>query len=110
MTYVVDIDGTLCTLTADGDYNKAEPREDRIKKINKLYSEGNTIVLHTARGMGRFEGNRWKCHNEFFFFTEKQLHRWGVRYHKLVMGKPSGDFYIDDKGINDETFFADDSR
>ena len=70
MTYVVDIDGTLCTLTADGDYNKAEPREDRIKKINKLYSEGNTIVLHTARGMGRFEGNRWKCHNEFFFFTE----------------------------------------
>jgi len=106
----VDIDGTLCTLTEDGNYRKAKPIRERIEKINKLYKKGHTIVLHTARGMGRFEGNTWKCHNAFFFLTEKQLKEWGVLYHKLIMGKPSGDFYIDDKGINDEAFFADDAR
>ena len=109
MTYVFDIDGTLCSLT-NNDYNMASPFKNRIKKVNKLYAEGHTIVLYTARGMGRFDGNRWKCHNEFFFFTEKQLKGWGVRYHKLIMGKPSGDYYIDDKGINDEAFFADETR
>ena len=110
MTYVFDLDGTLCTHVEDGDYRKATPIKKRIKKVNKLSKEGHSIVIYTARGMGRFEGNIWKCHNEFFFFTQKQLKGWGVLYHKLVLGKPSGDFYIDDKGINDETFFADDTR
>jgi len=30
---------------------------------------------------------------------------WGCKYHQLFLGKPSGDFYIDDKGINDTDFF-----
>jgi len=108
MTYVVDIDGTLCTIT-DGDYKKAKPIKKRIDKINKLFKEGNIIVLHTARGMGRFRGNAWKSHHEFLLLTESQLKKWGVLYHELIMGKPSGDFYIDDKGINDEDFFADET-
>ena len=33
MTYVFDIDGTICSLT-NGDYKEAEPFYDRIKKIN----------------------------------------------------------------------------
>ena len=37
--------------------------------------------------------------------TEEQLERWGVKYHQLFLGKPSGDIYIDDKGIKDEDFF-----
>ena len=44
MTYVFDIDGTLCTKT-DGDYTKAEPYKNRIKTINRLYDEGKTIIL-----------------------------------------------------------------
>ena len=30
-------------------------------------------------------------------------------YDQLIMGKPSGDFYIDDKGMSDEDFFADET-
>jgi site-specific DNA-adenine methylase len=26
-------------------------------------------------------------------------------YHELFLGKPSGDYYIDDKGINSDEFF-----
>ena len=35
LTYVFDIDGTLCTLT-DGDYEQAKPMIDRIEKVNEL--------------------------------------------------------------------------
>ena len=52
MTYVFDIDNTLC-YTNDSDYENSTPREERIKKVNALYDEGHTILLQTARGMGR---------------------------------------------------------
>ena len=53
MRYCVDIDGTICTLTPDPKtYEDAEPWNDRIQTINKLYDEGNHITYFTARGMG----------------------------------------------------------
>jgi hypothetical protein len=42
----------------------------------------------------------------FFDITYNQLKKWNVKYHSLIMGKPSGDIYIDDKGVNDENFFT----
>ena len=35
MTYVIDIDGTICSNT-NGNYEDAKPIVDRIKLINKL--------------------------------------------------------------------------
>ena len=35
MTYVFDIDGTICSLT-DGNYTEAIPYDDEIERINKL--------------------------------------------------------------------------
>lgn len=34
--------------------------------------------------------------------TEKQLLRWGVKYHELILNKPSADIYIDDRCRNDD--------
>jgi capsule biosynthesis phosphatase len=105
MTYVFDIDGTVCSQVKDGDYLKAKPYKHRIKKINDLYRQGAIIIFNTARGMGRYENNSKKAHESFYELTVKQLNSWGVKYHKLFLGKPSGDIYIDDKGVNDEDFF-----
>ena len=105
-TYVIDIDGTICSVTG-GQYQNAQPKKERIIKINKLYEEGNYIIFHTARGMGRTKNNAEKAKELFYNLTEDQLNSWGVKFHKLQLGKPSGDFYIDDKGIKDEQFFAD---
>jgi len=33
------------------------------------------------------------------------LRKWGLEYHKLIMGKPAGDVYIDDKGVRADDFF-----
>jgi|TARA_E500000305_G_C3831666_1_gene147626 hypothetical protein len=105
MTYVFDIDGTLCTVTPS-EYECADPIQHRIEQVNRLYDEGHTIVCYTARGMGRYNNNALLATQEFYELTASQLKTWGVKYHHLVLGKPSGDIYVDDKGIKDEDFFA----
>tara|TARA_R100000908_G_C3745322_1_gene140804 strand:- start:118 stop:426 length:309 start_codon:yes stop_codon:yes gene_type:complete len=101
MTYVFDIDGTICD-SSDG-YENSKPIWDRIKKINELYEAGNTVYFLTARGMGRSNNEEPSL---FENLTQKQLQKWGVKHHDLFMGKPAGDLYIDDKGIKDEDFFS----
>ena len=105
-TYVVDIDGTICDWEAGRDYTLASPFLERIQAINKLYDEGHTIKYYTARGMGRYAGRSDKAIESFYAITESQLDRWGCKYHKLILGKPSGDYYIDDKGISADEFFG----
>jgi capsule biosynthesis phosphatase len=107
MKYIIDIDGTICTSVSNGKYESASPIEDRIEKINKLYEDGHQIVYLTARGMGRYGDNADLARKMFYELTANQLEQWGCKYHKLMLGKPSGDFYIDDKGINSNEFFGD---
>ena len=104
MIFVFDIDGTICSNTG-GNYGFAVPYLKRIKKINSLYDDGHTIIFQTARGMGRSNNNiKFACDN-FYEVTRKQLEGWGVKFHRLFLGKPAGDIYIDDKGENDNDFF-----
>jgi histidinol phosphatase-like enzyme len=110
MTYVFDIDGTLCTKAVDFDYEVSEPIRERINVVNELYEAGNTIIMQTARGMGRHANNPQKAIQEFYAMTTEQLEKWGVKYHALFLGKPAGDIYIDDKGIRDEDFFRNEFR
>jgi len=107
MKYVFDIDETICTKTQDGTYTDCEPIQRRIDVINKLYNDGHRIYLNTARGMGRTNDNPAVARHIFEGLTKSSLATWGVKYHKLFMGKPSGDFYIDDKAIRDGEFFDD---
>tara|TARA_R100001163_G_scaffold65772_1_gene64689 strand:+ start:4906 stop:5226 length:321 start_codon:yes stop_codon:yes gene_type:complete len=106
MHYVFDIDGTICT-TIDGDYNNSSPITERIDKVNMLFNEGHRIIFHTARGMNTFKNDGKKAHDKYFWLTTDQLQEWGVKYHQLIMGKPSGELYVDDKGVKDEEFFGD---
>ena len=100
MTYVFDIDGTICKKLCElenEDYKESTPYEERIEKINKLYDEGHTIIYQTARGMGRSQNENPSL---FENLTQKQLQEWGVKYHELKLGKPMYDLFIDDKNIN----------
>lgn len=95
-TYCFDLDGTLCS--HEPDYNLALPFYDRIEKVNKLYYEGNAIIIETARGSST--GIDW------YNITEKQLNSWGLKFNSLRTGvKITADFYIDDKGVNHLDFF-----
>ena len=105
-TYIFDIDGTICD-SDGGDYSTSTPKEKRIEKINQLYKDGNTIIFQTARGMGRHDNNSELANKDFYDMTLNQLVKWGVNYHNLFLGKPAGDIYVDDKGVNDYDFFKD---
>jgi len=108
--YVFDLDGTICDKGEFDDYDKSYPLLERIRKINKLYDEGNHITFHTARGMGRYQNNANLAIQKFYSITKDQLEEWGVKYHELILGKPSGDIYVDDKGMRDGKFFANELR
>ena len=92
LIYYIDIDNTICTEVENGEYNLAEPINDRIDEYNKLYDKGHTIVYWTARGTTT--GIDW-CGE-----TMNQLDKWGVKYNELKLGKPYYDVFIDDKSIN----------
>ena len=96
-TYAFDLDGTLCTLT-DGKYETAEPLTDRITKVNKLFEEGHTILIFTARGA--------TSKRDLRDFTVQQLKDWGLKYERLIMGKPHFDLLVDDKAIDDQSYFS----
>lgn len=102
--YVFDLDGTICSNT-NGKYEEAKPFESRILLINKLYNEGNVIIINTARGMGTFNNQADLAKEKWEKITLNQLESWGVHFTKLFMGKPSGDLYVDDKAILDKDFF-----
>jgi len=97
MIIYVDIDETICNTPEDRDYSLAVPIKENIQKINKMYYNGDTIVYWTARGT--MTGIDWRE------ITEKQFKEWGVKYHKLKLGKPNYDLFICDKVINTEIFF-----
>ena len=98
MIYCVDLDNTLCTWEKNGKYENAKPFPERINKINRLYEQGHTILIDTARGT--LHKKDWHT------VTEKQLKDWGLKYHLLRTGvKLQADRYIDDRAINSEDFF-----
>jgi hypothetical protein len=75
-----------------------------IKKVNRLYDEGHTIYIYTARGMGQFNGDLVKVYNNLYVLTLDSLKEWGIKHHGLIMGKLHYDLLIDDKSIGKSEF------
>ncbi len=95
---VFDLDGTLCTSSAP-DYENAQAIPEAVEVVNRLYDEGFTILVYTARFMGRNGSDIHKTYHEGYDFTKKQLEKWGIKHHRLMMGKPPADVVIDDLAV-----------
>lgn len=92
---VCDIDGVIATGTAADVYSdeagwafdKCKPIEAGIKFLEEMRWQGCAIILHTSRwGDDRAITILW-------------LAQHGVPYDELVMDKPLGDLYVDDKAM-----------
>jgi capsule biosynthesis phosphatase len=90
MTYnlIVDIDGTLCDVTAD--YENANPKLDVINKVNSAYWLGSYVILYTSRGMRTFNGN----------VDQIEIH------HRPILEKWLSNHNVDDKSITPEDFIG----
>ena len=99
MRYCFDIDGTLCHTPCNPDghgmrYEESTPFPWMVKIVNRLYDQGDYIIMMTARGRGSGID-----HSDL---TRNQLAMWGFKYHELepMFHKPTADLFIDDKGID----------
>ena len=99
ITFCFDIDNTICK-TSLSNYNSSVPDKKAIKMINRLYEKGHIIKINTARYMGRNKDNISKSKKEGYKKTIIQLKNWGLKFHKLVFGKPSYDVIVDDKSFH----------
>jgi capsule biosynthesis phosphatase len=106
-TYVIDIDETICEIIKPGMiYIDAVPKLDVINQLNKLYDQGHTIILFTARGMKTYNNDIRKIYQYVYPVIEKWCKKHNVKYHQLIMGKPWGEnvFYVDDKNLTISEF------
>ena len=71
--------------------------EESINQINSKYDEGHEITLYTSRGT--LSGTDW------FDFTLNQIQSWGIKYHKLKLGKPAYDLFVDDRAISNTEWY-----
>jgi len=101
MKYCFDLDGTICNTPCNSDghgqrYWDSTPITFMVETVNRLFDEGNHIIIMTARGRG--SGKDWTK------LTTDMLTEWGVKYNELepMFHKPTADIFIDDKGINVE--------
>lgn len=100
--YIIDIDGVISRKKnwSKKDIRQRPPEtflnikpDNRvIKKINSLFYDGHIIVLHTSR--------IWHDYNA----TVKWLEKVGCLYDTLIMAKPLGDHYVDDKNMSIKEF------
>jgi len=101
--FIIDIDGVISkkeSWSFTDSYERQtemilaiKPNELAIKKVNELYDRSHTIILHTSR--------LWLDYDA----TVAWLKKHGVKYHTLIMAKPLGDYYLDDKSIDMEAFY-----
>lgn len=96
--FCFDIDNTICT-TIKKKYSKAKPKKKIILLINRLYDKGHTIKIFTSRYMGRNKDSVRKARSQGYKQTFNQLKKWNLKFHKLLLGKPSFDIFVDDKAL-----------
>ena len=94
MTFLFDVDGTICT-TQGTDYASTTPIPEMVDTIRELHAAGHTIYFFTARG---FIGGPPRV-KTMLRMTRKQLATWGVPFDG-VYSKPHCDLLVDDKAVN----------
>jgi uncharacterized HAD superfamily protein len=77
--FIIDIDGVICE-HVDNEHpelmSTAHPYPDSIAKINQWHDQGHFVCFFTARTEDHREA------------TLTWLEKHGVKYHKLILGKP----------------------
>ena len=84
---VIDLDGTILEEKTVKERPKAIPLPGAVDAVNKLYEMGHVIIIYSARPESDLE------------LVSEQLERYGIKYHHLILGKPAGDIFIDDRAF-----------
>jgi len=99
----VDVDDTICS-TVNRDYANSEPIMPIVEKLRQAKAAGYQVVLYTARGQGRSDGQWETVADEVLGEVVAFCERHAVPYDRIVLGKPWAKWYVDDKAIRPNEF------
>lgn len=87
MKLVIDLDGTICTEEKQFSRSLAKPIKGAINAINNFKKSGYIIIIYSSRTWMEYE------------MTVDWLNKNNVIYDQLILGKPQGDYWIDDRAL-----------
>jgi uncharacterized HAD superfamily protein len=87
MKIVIDLDGTICTEEKQFSRSLATPITGASESLKSLKADGHIIIIYSARTWAEYEMTvEWLMLND-------------IPYDQLILGKPQGDFWVDDRAI-----------
>ena len=87
MRVIIDLDGTICSEEKQFSRALAKLKNGAIESLEKLREKGYKIIIYSARTWAEYE------------MTENWLKENKVPYDQIILGKPQGDYWIDDRAI-----------
>ncbi|MVX62869.1 capsular biosynthesis protein [Clostridium chromiireducens] len=108
MTFVFDIDGTICPIKQkDERYEDLIPYKEILDKLNEYHNNGARIVLFTSRNMNSYGGNIGLINKNTARILLEWLEKWEIPYDEIVYGKPwpgHKGYYVDDRSVRPDEF------
>ncbi len=87
MKVIVDLDGTICTEEKQFSRSLAKVNPGAREALNLLKKKGFILIIYSARTWAEYE------------LTIDWLKRNKIPFDQLILGKPQGDYWIDDRAI-----------
>ena len=87
MKIIVDLDGTVCTEEKQFSRSLAKVNPGAREALNLLKEKGYILIIYSARTWAEYE------------LTIDWLKRNEIPFDQLILGKPQGDYWIDDRAI-----------
>ena len=87
MKLVIDLDGTICSEEKQFSRSLAIPIKGAAESLRLLKADGHIIIIYSARAWAEYE------------MTVEWLKLNDIPYDQLILGKPQGDYWIDDRAI-----------
>ena len=87
MKVIIDLDGTICSEEKQFSRSLAKLKEGAKESLEQLRDKGYKIIIYSARTWAEYE------------MTENWLKQHKIPYDQIILGKPQGDYWIDDRAI-----------
>lgn len=108
ITFVVDIDGTLCPIKGKNEkYEELIPYKQMLEQLRYYKKNGAKIILYTSRNMNSYNGNIGLINANTAKVMLEWLDKWEVPYDEIIYGKPwpgHEGFYVDDRSVRPREF------
>lgn len=108
LTFVFDIDGTLCPIKKQEEkYEDMIPYPEMVERIREYKAQGAKITLFTSRNMNSYGGNIGLINANTAKVLLAWLDKWEIPYDEIIYGKPwpgHNGYYVDDRTVRPDEF------